>query len=167
MNRKTALLAASIAFALLPHAAPGNPTISGNFAAMYPQSQTDDDAGCQTCHASSNAATSLNAYGIALALDHLDFAAIEGTDSDGSGSTNLVEIMANTQPGWCEPTTTGCDNHTWSFDSNTGATDDGAATPPSSIALDPAGPPAGGLWQRHTRGHRNLRRWQPQCRRRV
>ena len=48
--------------------------------------------------------------------------AVENADSDGEGNTNLVEINANTQPGWCDTQNAGCSNS--------------AGTPPN-VALDP------------------------------
>jgi PKD repeat protein len=75
---------------------------------------------------------SLNSYGRELhatsaATADLRLAAIEAIDSDKESHSNLVEINASTQPGWCVATTPGCDNN--------------GATPPAGLtALDP--PPA-------------------------
>lgn len=82
-----------------------------------------ETAGCQICHTS---APSLNPYGTAVGAG-LNFAAAETQDSDGVGGSNLAEIQAGTQPGWCNPATAGCNN--------------GGATPPN-VALDPAAGPA-------------------------
>lgn len=68
---------------------------------------TSGDASCTLCHSSST--SNLNAYGKDLCLSfggsipsdinpYLD--AIEELDSDGDGTSNLVEILANAQPGW-------------------------------------------------------------------
>jgi len=65
------------------------------------------DASCTLCHGSST--SNLNAYGRDLCLEFggsipADITealiAIEGLDSDGEGNSNLVEILANAQPGW-------------------------------------------------------------------
>jgi hypothetical protein len=69
------------------------------------------DAGgtsCQVCHVNSNGGQPWNAYGLTLHLNGVDFAAAEGVDSDGDGSTNLSEIQFDpagpygAQPGWTE-----------------------------------------------------------------
>lgn len=102
------------------------------FSARYPATTTDD-ARCLVCHGvsgSGNANTgSLNRYGLALSGASVAIAtrlaSVESVDSDGEGHTNLEEIGANAQPGWCVTGTAGCNNNGF--------------TPPSSIALlDPA-----------------------------
>jgi len=96
------------------------------FAARYTNSQTQVKAGCNTCHGGSSG--NLNAYGRDLRQSsagsrELRLAAIEGVDSDKEGSSNLIEINAGTQPGWCA--VTGCDNN--------------GRTPPAALApLDPS-----------------------------
>jgi PKD repeat protein len=104
-------------------------TLASAFSARYPSSGTRTAAGCNTCHAGSASVTSLNAYGrdlhatTAAGADQR-IAAIEGVDSDKEGHSNLVEINASTQPGWCVASTAGCDNN--------------GATPPAGLtALDP------------------------------
>lgn len=129
LARVTALLVVSFACASQSHATSG---LANAFTARYPASGTRAAAGCNTCHAGSNSVNSLNAYGrdlhaTAAATADLRLAAIEGVDSDKESHSNLVEINASTQPGWCVATTPGCDNN--------------GATPPSGLtALDP--PPA-------------------------
>ena len=113
-----------------------------SFNTKYPDSQTEDLGGCTTCHQSSSN-LNLNVYGAdvrsnlpqtgwngscpaeALAIALI---AVEGLDSDGEGNTNLVEITASTQPGWCVPS----------------ANANCATSPlPASVQLDPApAPPA-------------------------
>ena len=119
---------------------------SGNLAAFnaaYPGSttgssawnSTPSNAACMTCHGVGSSGGpsygSFNRYGAALSAlgsgrpiaERL--AAVESSDSDGEGHTNLEEINANAQPGWCVSTAPGCDNNGF--------------TPPSSAALlDPA-----------------------------
>ena len=111
----------------------------GAFAATYPDSQTDDayppNQGCPICHQASG--FNLNAYGQSVrsaAAPGLNSAcsvtdlssilqAVEATDSDGEGNSNIDEINAGTQPGWCVAGATGCSN---------------IGSPPSGITLDPA-----------------------------
>ena len=113
------------------------------FSATYPASQTDDayppNQGCPVCHQASG--FGLNAYGNSVrttaaaqgvgsvcsvaGLESI-LAAIEGADSDGEGNSNIDEITAGTQPGWCVADSPGCNN---------------AGTPPlSDEFLDPAAP---------------------------
>jgi PKD repeat protein len=114
------------------------------FSATYPASQTDDayppNQGCPVCHQASG--FNFNAYGESVrttaaaqgvssicTVNNLGpiLAAIEAIDSDGEGNSNIDEITAGTQPGWCNPQTPGCNN---------------AGTPPlPNDALDPAAPP--------------------------
>ena len=129
LARVASLLVLSLAFAFPSHA---TSTLANAFTARYPASGTRTAAGCNTCHAGSTSVNSLNSYGrdlhaTAAATADLRLAAIEGVDSDKESHSNLVEINASTQPGWCVATTPGCDNN--------------GATPPSGLtALDP--PPA-------------------------
>jgi len=96
------------------------------FAARYPSSQTQAKAGCNTCHGGSSG--NFNAYGRDLRQSNAGsraqrIAAIEGVDSDKEGHSNLIEINAGAQPGWCA--VAGCDNN--------------GRTPPAALApLDPS-----------------------------
>ncbi len=58
---------------------------------------------CDTCHTPAlfdvGVSNLMNYYGRDLFNNNTDFAAIEGTDSDGDGFTNLEEITARTFPG--------------------------------------------------------------------
>jgi PKD repeat protein len=129
LARVTALLVLGLACAFPSHA---TSTLANAFTARYPASSTRTAAGCNTCHAGATSVNSLNAYGRDLhatsaATADLRLAAIESVDSDKESHSNLVEINASTQPGWCVATTPGCDNN--------------GATPPAGLtALDP--PPA-------------------------
>jgi hypothetical protein len=87
----------------------------GLFQDQYPTSLTDDNAtpdGCQVCHTDDNG-PQLNPYGsdwlnawTGTTNDELlaAFVAIEGDDSDAdpTGSDNITEINADTQPGFAE-----------------------------------------------------------------
>ncbi len=100
--------------------------------------QSATGAECQLCHADSGGGSPWNAYGWAVreAVSGNDwvgaFIAVEGTDSDGSGGSNLDEIVADAQPGW---TASG----------NVGFTGDGTPVAiadediPAASPLDPAG----------------------------
>jgi PKD repeat protein len=118
------------------HDANAWPSCTDVFAATYPNSATETNGGCQTCHQSSGGGGNFNVYGRDILSNGgsgagptctgVNFvavlAAIENLDSDGEGSSNIVEINANTQPGWCVPGTGGCNN---------------AGTPPGDVPLDP------------------------------
>ena len=111
------------------------PGCDSYFATVYPNSMTENLGGCQTCHSS---APALNYYGGDLRAQAtansvspcsqsgfpVAAAAAENIDSDGEGSTNLEEIDANSQPGWCDTNLPGCKG-------------DNGATPPG-VTLDPA-----------------------------
>jgi mono/diheme cytochrome c family protein len=116
---------------------------ANGFSAAYPNSDTDNLGGCQTCHALPGGGNNFNRYGDELLLNgangggfncnsnNVDFAAVlaavEALDSDGEGNSNKVEIDASAQPGWCVAQNAGCMNV--------------AGTPPNAL-LDPA--PANG-----------------------
>lgn len=117
------------------------PSCTDIFSTAYPNSQTENLAGCQTCHQSVGGGGNYNVYGSDLLANGaagagatcaaVDFAsalvAVEDFDSDSEGNTNIVEIQAGTQPGWCDATQSAtCANS--------------AGTPPN-VALDPTPPP--------------------------
>ena len=125
-------------FSLASHAGTGCDTI---FKGKYPDSMTDDNGGCQTCHESATGGSRFNSYGNDLLQNGAanaginctagDFAQaltnVEALDSDGEGNSNVVEINASTQPGWCDTNaSTTCQN--------TGGT-------PPNTTLDPAPAP--------------------------
>lgn len=120
-------------FAVEAHAGNGCAT---QFEAQYGATGTLAGGSCQTCH--QGAGGPFNVYGADLLAngaqgagfncDAGDFAAallaVEGMDSDGEGSSNLAEITAGAQPGWCDTTASAtCANS--------------AGTPPDTL-LDPA-----------------------------
>ena len=84
-------------------------------------------ANCQVCHQVSDGGDNFNPYGSALLATGLGAAAaisdVEGENSDGASGTNLVEIQAGAQPGWCVAGAQNCNN--------------GGATPPAGVLLDP------------------------------
>ncbi|HSM29142.1 MAG TPA: PKD domain-containing protein [Woeseiaceae bacterium] len=140
MSRGNRILPVPVVLAvalLASHDAYAWPSCTDVFAATYPNSTTEDNGGCQTCHQSSGGGGNFNMYGSDLrsngasgagpACTGVNFAAvlaaIESLDSDGEGNSNIVEIEANTQPGWCDDSqSAGCTNS--------------AGTPPN-VPLDP------------------------------
>lgn len=139
-GRVTTLSMVLFLFSLSAHAGSGCNTI---FQTAYPDSATDEGGGCQTCHQSAGGGSTFNLYGSDLLANgasgsgfnctNTDFAAalveVENFDSDGEGNTNIVEINAGTQPGWCDTT------------ANSSCVNSGG-TPPNTT-LDPA--PANGI----------------------
>lgn len=97
-----------------PNPSAANSTILMQWQNLYPTSASANNAAasainnCALCH--SNTTTPLwNAYGFALRQNKVgglvttaSFISVQGFNSDGdsTGSTNLQEIQASTQPGW-------------------------------------------------------------------
>jgi hypothetical protein len=125
------------------------PQILSAWLSRYPASLTDDNvlptgSSCQVCHETAGGGNGWNGYGwaIRVAMDgglsaDAAFAAVEGDDSDGdpTGTSDLGEISADTQPGW-----TAGPNNTIQFKNNPPLTNQ---PPPSAIVggLDPGGDP--------------------------
>lgn len=72
---------------------------------IYTNSTSDNNASCQLCHAAST--QNLNPYGHELCISNAGsitnrIRAVEAlnSDADPTGSNNLAEANANTQPGW-------------------------------------------------------------------
>lgn len=95
--------------------------------------------GCQACHVQTSGGSPWNAYGWAVRQEYLSngrdliaaFTAVENDNSDGSadGSSNLLEIQADSPPGW----TSGNEN-SWFYASFTVSTNN--PPPILSINLD-------------------------------
>ena len=86
-----------------PGVVSAQPGYFNNFATAYPLSTSDNSASCTLCHGPGNDTSLLNAYGLAVFQNGSSVAALQGLgslDSDGDGTTNLVEINAGSQPGW-------------------------------------------------------------------
>ena len=101
----TAGLATLALLALVPQAHASSGYLNVTWPGIYPGSASDNNAGCQLCHG--NSTQNLNPYGADIATScgasgtiSQRIQAAEGLDSDGQGDSNLVEINANTQPGW-------------------------------------------------------------------
>ncbi len=139
-SRAVSLSLALCLFSIASHAGTGCDTV---FKTTYPDSTTDEGGSCQTCHEAVGGGNNFNLYGSDLLANgasgsgfnctNTDFAAalvaVEGFDSDGEGNSNIVEINAGTQPGWCDTQL------------NTSCVNSGG-TPPNTT-LDPA--PANGI----------------------
>lgn len=106
---------------------------------IYPSSTSSGAVGCATCHVGTGGGNPWNAYGwsvrqayIAGGRSNITTAiqSVEGNDADGDGSTNIIEITANTLPGWTKG------NNNSSFFSNNTIT---TGNPPISTTtpLDP------------------------------
>jgi len=102
---------------------------------IYPSSTSSGaGVGCALCHASTGGGSPWNAYGWALRQEYrtngasiIDaFHTVENLDSDGSGSSNLAEIEADTQPGW-----TAGPNNTLFFSNDSTSADN---PPPAVVA---------------------------------
>jgi PKD repeat protein/cytochrome c553 len=115
-------LALAVLISCMPSVVQANSGFDSAFVQRY-SSATHDNAGCNTCHAGSFNRSSLNPYGLAVQQAGGNLAAVEGADSDGEGNSNLAEIQAGAQPGWCAVA--------------------GCATPPSGVGspLDPPSAP--------------------------
>ena len=135
--RTTALRVLSLVFLFFSYEAMAWDACMVIFSTTYPASQTEDLAGCQTCHTPSGGGP-FNRYGQDLlnngasgagfSCNSVDFAQalvnVNSLDSDGVGGDNAAEIAASTQPGWCDANLNpGCVNP--------------SGTPPN-VALDPA-----------------------------
>ena len=142
MKRVAGMLAALSLAAILasPTANAGSGCLA-IFNTIYASSQTSARGQCQTCHQGGGGGNTFNAYGNDLLSNgatgggfncaDVDFEAalrlVESLDSDGDGNSNLTEIDADTQPGWCdEGMSNSCKNS--------------AGTPPN-VPLDPDPPP--------------------------
>jgi len=77
-----------------------NKGISNAWSDAYPDSLTDDNAGCLLCHNTPSGTGGFNAYGIDYFLEGLVGAESIDSDGDPGGCTNIEEINNSTQPGW-------------------------------------------------------------------
>ena len=103
---------------IVPRLASARGTFMSSWDSAYPSSTSADNVingtgnSCQLCHRDSNGGNGWNTYGWDIWLEMNDnslsiaaaIAAAEdgNADSDPTGSSNLAEINANTQPGWTE-----------------------------------------------------------------
>lgn len=137
------LVGALLTATMIGSAAHARSSFLGTWQDLYPASQTDDNVingtgkSCMLCHDTSSGGGSWNGYGwemkvlmdSGLALtDAIVAAEPVNSDTDTGNNSNLVEINANTQPGW----TTGI-NMVFFKDGTTGTT----AEPTNVGQLDP------------------------------
>ncbi len=73
----------------------------GTWQGLYPDSQSDNNAGCVLCHITPNG-DGFNPYGVEVWIEGISGAESFDSDEDPTGSSNITEINANTQPGWAE-----------------------------------------------------------------
>jgi len=108
--RRTLLLSTML---IMPAIAVAEPSFPGVWQQAYPQSQSMNNlpAPCQMCHISAQGGNNFNPYGSDLKAQiqaglsiQQALKAVEGknSDNDTTGSTNLQEITAGTQPGWTQ-----------------------------------------------------------------
>jgi len=120
-----------------------------DFRSTYPESSSDDNAGCALCHGSSTNTSTFNEYGWALLQNGENFTLLEGGLSVNiNGTTTILdEISAGTQPGWTSGannnyyTYSGLSSSTWIPPANIGALDPAVANLPPNA--DPNGPYTG------------------------
>ena len=121
--------------------AQARPAFIEQFKDTYPESRTSD-VRCATCHSEASGGASWNAYGRDLKANGGNVGpagnlvpvllAIQSLNSDAIAGDNLSEILAGSQPGWCEPLTAGCNNQTYNADGSNA----GAGIPPAEVVLD-------------------------------
>jgi PKD repeat protein len=117
----------------------------GEFQSTYSSSRTGD-AGCVVCHGTDASGArdtrTFNRYGASLASRAGALAArlaeVQGLDADGEGHSNLAEINAGAQPGWCVPGAAGCDNGGFTLPAGVSLLDPVASN--ASPTADPGGP---------------------------
>ncbi len=88
-----------VAMLLLVPQVMARPNYLLKFESTYPAAAGSRINVCNLCHNSPSGGDARNSYGLSYALTGNNFAAIENTDSDGDGWTNLQEIKSLTFPG--------------------------------------------------------------------
>ena len=130
------------------------PSVYHTWDALYPDSASDDNvvdvngSPCQLCHVNLLGGEPWNAYGWSIrelveagATFEEAIVAVENlnSDEDPTGSTNLLEINSDTQPGWTDGP-----NNIIHFRNNSIST---GQLPPAGFALDPVFEPVPNLSQ--------------------
>ena len=110
-------IACLIAAGLIVSSAPlfANPVLFGEWQAKYPESKSDDNAGCQLCHLNPGGNQPWNSYGFDLRTAYransfdfdraMDLVQFTNSDESEPAADNLEEILANFQPGWADGAT--------------------------------------------------------------
>ena len=132
----TALVVVALGVFALSDTASATNGVLDDFTAAYLSTAGTALDNCSTCHTSVPA---LNSYGAALKAGGMNFAAIEGLDSDGDGFSNLQEIRNLTNPGNAgdRPSPTTSPTTTASTTSTTSTTAPGVS-PPVAATKTPA-----------------------------
>lgn len=98
-NRGIIWCIAFIAILLLATQVMARPSYRSTFEKTYPAAAGSRIDACNLCHNSPGGGDARNSYGLSYVSSGRNFAAIENTDSDGDGYTNLQEIQSLTFPG--------------------------------------------------------------------
>ncbi|HEX7575000.1 MAG TPA: hypothetical protein VF360_01370 [Candidatus Methanoperedens sp.] len=88
-----------VALLLLAPQVMARPNYLSTFETTYSSAAGSRIDACNLCHNSPGGGDARNSYGLSYASSGRNFAAIENTDSDGDGWTNLQEIKSLTFPG--------------------------------------------------------------------
>ncbi|MGD8310913.1 MAG: choice-of-anchor D domain-containing protein, partial [Chromatiales bacterium] len=131
ISRPWLFLGVALLVGQIPQAA-AFPSYLNTWKGLYPASSSGDNANCALCHNSFSSGSGFNPYGSAVrnasGSTSTQIQAVEGFDSDNdpTGSNNLAEIEASTQPGW-----------TGSAPSGVTGNLDPVATPMPNIVVNP------------------------------
>ena len=98
-NRGIIWCIAFVAVLLVAPQAMARPNYMSTFETTYPAAAGSRIDACNLCHNSPGGGDARNSYGLSYASSGRNFGAIESTDSDGDGYTNLLEIKSLTFPG--------------------------------------------------------------------
>ena len=98
-NRGIIWCIAFVAMLLLAPQVMARQSYLSTFETTYPEATGSRIDACNLCHNSPGGGDARNSYGLSYASSGRNFAAIESTDSDGDGYTNLQEIKSLTFPG--------------------------------------------------------------------
>jgi hypothetical protein len=98
-NRGIIWCIAFVAMLLVVPQVIARPNYLSTFETTYPAATGSRIDACNLCHNSPGGGGARNSYGSSYASSGNNFAAIENTDSDGDGYTNLQEIQSLTFPG--------------------------------------------------------------------
>lgn len=145
MKMKLLLTLCLVSLGIIPMGeAWARPEILADWQDRYPGSLTEDTVQCQLCHQNATGGDPWNDYGWAIRLLITDgdnprtpdqaFEEVEMLDSDADpfSSTNVAEIVANTQPGWSPGT-----SNTIHFKSGNFTTDQVPPIELAAIVQDP------------------------------
>jgi hypothetical protein len=98
-NRGIIWSIAFVAMLLIVPQVMARPSYLQTFESTYPAVAGSRIDACNLCHNSPEGGDARNPYGLSYASTGRNFAAIENTDSDGDGYSNLQEIKSLTFPG--------------------------------------------------------------------